>query len=51
MPKKNGKEAYEEIRKVRPDIKVLFTSGYTGDIIQKKGSMKTSLILSQNQFL
>ncbi len=37
MPKKNGKEAYEEIRKVRPDIKVLFTKGYTGDIILKKG--------------
>jgi CheY-like chemotaxis protein len=36
MPKKNGKEAYEEIRKVRPDIKALFTSGYTGDIIQRK---------------
>jgi signal transduction histidine kinase len=51
MPKKNGKKAYEEIRKVRPDIEVLFTSGYTGNIIQKKGSMKASLILSQNQFL
>ena len=36
MPKKNGKEAYEEIRKVRPDIKVIFSSGYTADILYKK---------------
>ena len=37
MPGKNGKEAYEEIRKLKPDVKVLFTSGYTADLIQKKG--------------
>jgi PAS domain S-box-containing protein len=37
MPKKSGKEAYEEIKKIRPDIKALFTSGYAADIIQKKG--------------
>ncbi|OPY77965.1 MAG: Blue-light-activated protein [Syntrophorhabdus sp. PtaU1.Bin058] len=37
MPKKNGKEVYEAIRKIRPDIKVLFTSGYTGDIVLDKG--------------
>ena len=37
MPKKNGKEVYEEIVKIRPDIKKLFMSGYTSDIIQKQG--------------
>lgn len=37
MPKKNGKEAYEEIRKIDPNIKVLFTSGYTKDIVLNKG--------------
>jgi DNA-binding NarL/FixJ family response regulator len=37
MPKKNGREAYEEIRKERPDIKVLFTSGYTRDVVFDKG--------------
>ena len=36
MPKKNGKEVYEEIRKKRPDVKVIFTSGYTADILLKK---------------
>jgi hypothetical protein len=28
MPKKNGQEAYKEIKKLSPDIKVLFISGY-----------------------
>ncbi|MBI4683381.1 MAG: PAS domain S-box protein [Nitrospirae bacterium] len=37
MPKKNGMEAYEEIRKIRPDIKIIFLSGYTGDILNSKG--------------
>lgn len=37
MPKKNGNEAYNEIRKIREDVKALFTSGYTGDIVLGKG--------------
>jgi PAS domain S-box-containing protein len=37
MPKKNGNEAYNEIRKIREDVKALFTSGYTGDIVLSKG--------------
>jgi PAS domain S-box-containing protein len=32
MPKKNGKEVFEAIRVMKPEIKVLFASGYTGDI-------------------
>jgi nitrogen-specific signal transduction histidine kinase/CheY-like chemotaxis protein len=37
LPKIDGKSVYEEIRKAKPDIKVLFMSGYTTDIIQKHG--------------
>jgi PAS domain S-box-containing protein len=37
MPKRNGREAYEEIRGVDPHVRVLFTSGYTRDIILDKG--------------
>jgi len=37
MPRKNGKEAYEEIAKLRPDARVCFTSGYTGDVVLGKG--------------
>jgi len=40
MPKKTGKEVYEEIRKYKPDIRVLFTSGYTTDIVYKRGVEK-----------
>jgi two-component system, cell cycle sensor histidine kinase and response regulator CckA len=31
MPKKNGKEVYEEVIRISPGLKVLFTSGYTAD--------------------
>jgi PAS domain S-box-containing protein len=31
MPKKNGREVYQEIKKVQPDVKALFVSGYTAD--------------------
>jgi DNA-binding response OmpR family regulator len=34
MPKKNGKEVVEAIRKVSPLTKTLFMSGYTKDIIK-----------------
>ncbi|UFS70355.1 response regulator [Geomonas sp. RF6] len=37
MPKMNGKEAFEALSKVRPDLKVLFTSGYTPDDVNRKG--------------
>jgi two-component system, cell cycle sensor histidine kinase and response regulator CckA len=37
MPGKNGREVYDEISQIRPDIKVLFTSGYTRDTILDKG--------------
>ncbi len=37
MPKRNGREVYEEITRVRPDVKVIFMSGYTADIMVDKG--------------
>jgi CheY-like chemotaxis protein len=37
MPKKNGREAYEEIKKISPDIKALFISGHTRDTRLDKG--------------
>ena len=36
MPKKNGKEVGEAIKKVNPRVKILFMSGYTMDIIKGK---------------
>lgn len=37
MPKKSGLEVYEEIRQLRPDVKVLFMSGYTAEIMHRSG--------------
>lgn len=47
MPKKNGKEVCEVIRKVKPGVRVLFSSGYSADIINKKGILEegTNFIL------
>ncbi len=36
MPGKNGKEAYDEIRTIRPDMKAVFMSGYAEDVISNK---------------
>ena len=33
MPRMNGRETREEILKIRRDVKVLFMSGYSGDIL------------------
>ncbi|MEK7773164.1 MAG: PAS domain S-box protein, partial [Deltaproteobacteria bacterium] len=43
MPRKNGKEAYNEIRKARPGIRAIFTSGYNEEIIHKKGILEEGL--------
>jgi PAS domain S-box-containing protein len=43
MPEKNGKEAYEEIRTMRHDIKALFMSGYTSDVVFDKGVLAKAL--------
>ncbi len=40
MPVKNGREAYEEINGIEPGIKTIFMSGYTDDIISKKGILE-----------
>ena len=43
MPKKNGKEVYEEIKRVKSDMKVIFVSGYSSDIIYKKGILEVGM--------
>ncbi len=45
MPKKNGKEVYEAIKAISPGIKVLFTSGYTKNIIHRKGIVEEGMDL------
>ncbi len=40
MPVKNGRDAYEEIKKLGPDVKAIFMSGYTDDVISRKGILE-----------
>jgi PAS domain S-box-containing protein len=37
MPKKSGREVYEEARRLKPGVKVLFSSGYAADRALKEG--------------
>ncbi len=45
MPALSGLEAFEEIRKIKSDAKVLFMSGYTADYIKLKMDISESLRL------
>jgi CheY-like chemotaxis protein len=40
MPKRNGREVLDEIRKIEPGIKSIFTSGYTADTVYKRGLLE-----------
>ncbi|MEW5745773.1 MAG: ATP-binding protein [Nitrospirota bacterium] len=40
MPKMNGKELYEAIRERAPGIKALFVSGYTSEVLTRKGVLE-----------
>ncbi|HCZ11376.1 MAG TPA: hybrid sensor histidine kinase/response regulator, partial [Nitrospiraceae bacterium] len=43
MPKKNGREAFNEIDGINPGIKTIFMSGYTDDIIHEKGILEEGI--------
>jgi PAS domain S-box-containing protein len=42
MPRKNGREAYEEIRRVMPNVPMLFASGYSPDMLRVKALIEES---------
>ena len=47
MPKKNGREAIEAMKKLKPDVKAVFLSGYTADIIMQKGGVEGVDVISK----
>ncbi|HET6421798.1 MAG TPA: PAS domain S-box protein [Geobacteraceae bacterium] len=51
MPKKNGKEIVEEMRSLRPGVKVIFISGYTSDIMGSKELPETDVDFLTKPFL
>lgn len=45
MPRKGGREAADEIRGLRPGVKVLFSSGYSPDLVEARGAGRESFEL------
>lgn len=50
MPGMSGKEMYDRILEIRPDLPVLFMSGYTADVIASKGIMEGTVHFIQKPF-
>ena len=38
MPRMNGVEAFEELVRIKPDVKVIFSSGYTEEVMRQRFS-------------
>lgn len=50
MPSMNGKELKERIEKLKPGIRVLYTSGYTSDVIAHRGVLAEGVTFIQKPF-
>ncbi len=50
MPQLNGKELHRQLIESRPDLKVLFMSGYTEDVISTRGVIDAGLPFIQKPF-
>jgi len=51
MPKKNGREAYREIRAMKPDVKVIFMSGYLENMLDFDHLMEREIHFLQKPVL
>ena len=50
MPQMGGRELADHLRKLRPDLKVLFMSGYTGDALSDRGRLEPGTMLLPKPF-
>jgi len=50
MPKMNGKELSEELHKDRPEMNILFMSGYSQEVLSQKGTIDPSIHLIKKPF-
>jgi CheY-like chemotaxis protein len=50
MPELNGQQLAEAIRQIRPEIKIMFISGYTADIISHHGVLLPGITFLEKPF-
>jgi PAS domain S-box-containing protein len=50
MPGPSGRAVFEQLAKVRPDLRVLFMSGYTDDAVIRHGIMRNEVNFLQKPF-
>ena len=50
MPDMNGKELFERLKPIYPEMKVIYMSGYTGDIIAHHGILDDGVYFIQKPF-
>lgn len=50
MPGMNGSELVKKIRQTRPDMKTLYMSGYTNDVIARHGILERGVVFLQKPF-
>ena len=50
MPKMNGKGLSDELKKARPEMKILFMSGYPREVLSQQGRVDPSINLIQKPF-
>jgi len=50
MPGMSGKELWEKVRNMRPDLKVIYMSGYTADVISRQGVLDDGIYFIQKPF-
>jgi len=50
MPDTNGRQLYEQLASARPELKVLYMSGYTGNVIAHHGILDAGLNFIQKPF-
>jgi CheY-like chemotaxis protein len=51
MPKKSGIDAYDEIKKINPGIKVIFASGYATDAVHQRALDDPNVMLISKPYL
>ena len=50
MPEMNGRELFEKASRICPDVKVLYMSGYTEDVIARRGIMEEGVQFIRKPF-